>query len=183
MKNIIAIVAAILIISTINAQESKEPSTMFDQVLLQKGSLIIKEFFPFGNFNKIQGEIAVLTDVNTGNKTYALRVTSSYYNSQYDNGEVSAIFDAKEINSAIESLEFMLKRINEITDSAPYTEIIYRGNGEPQFGFYVSGKDKKGFFKLNYKVSVYFEVYQLIQLKTFFESAKSKITELGGSIN
>lgn len=40
---------------------------------------------------------------------------------------------------------------------------------------------KKGFFKISYKESVYFPIDKLNSLKKFFENAKAKIMELGGS--
>jgi hypothetical protein len=174
---------ALLLCYSISAQDLKSSSTKFDEVLLQKGTLITKEFIKFGSFNKIQGEIAVLTNVNTNTKTYALRLTTNYYRSQYDNGETNGVFDAKEVDSALKAIDFMISKSKELGNDAPYTEVIYRGNGEPQFGFYVSGKDKKGFFQVSDKGFTSFEISQLEQLKGFLELAKSKIIELGGSLN
>ncbi|MCJ9429161.1 hypothetical protein [Kordiimonas marina] len=181
----IVIIALISLLTLpVHADEIKKgPTTKFEQVLLQRGTLTLKEFFKFGKFNRVNGEIAVLTDINTGKKVYALRVSSSYYNSDYDNGEASGVFDAKEVSSAISSLEFMNKKLASLADNAPYTEVVYQGHGDPQFGFYVNGKDRKGFFKVNYKASIFFDANDLSALEYFFQQAKQKIISLGGTLD
>lgn len=182
MKKLSILCFAFVLSLPLFSQDAKIAATQFDQVLLQKGSLIVKEFVPFGKFNKIEGEIAVLTNISTGSKTYALRITSPYYKSQYDNGETSSVFDAKELESAINAIDFMISKNKEIASTAPYTEMIYRGSGEPEFGFYVSGSERKGFFKVDYKATVYFDVSNLEMLKQFFITGKNKIAEIGGKI-
>ncbi len=183
MKNIFAVAMFSVLALSLGAQDLKSNSTQFDQVLLQKGTLIHKEFVKFGSFNKIQGEIAVLTNVNSNDKTFALRMTTNYYRSQYDNGETSGVLDAKEVESALKALDYMIVKSKEITSNAPYTEVIYRGIGDPHFGFFASGSEKKGFFEISDKGYVSFEIAQLEQLKVFFASAKAKIIELGGKMN
>lgn len=181
MKRIFAFVF-IFVSFFIYAQDQNITITEFDQVLLQKGTLIMKEFIPFSAFNTIIGEIAILTNANTGIKYYALRLSTSYYKSQYDNGKAIGTLDAKEILSAINSLDYMIKRNLEITSQAPYTEIIFRTNGEPEFGYYVSGSERKMYFKVSTKSTSYYNINQLEVLKKFFEEAKQKIIDLGGRI-
>lgn len=166
-----------LIMQTFSQQST---STQFEQVLLQKGTLITKEFVPFGKFNKISGEIAVLTNITDNIKTYALRLSATYYKSQYDNGETNGVFDAKEVESSINALDYMIKKYKETKNDAPYTEVIYRGNGEPEFGFYINGSEKKMYLKVSSKSTSFYDISQLEILRQFFIDAKNKITELGG---
>lgn len=142
MKKLIVLLV-LFTIGLLGAEEVKKPTTKFEQVLLKKGTLIVKEFNEFGTFEKIKGEIAVLTDVNNDHKTFAFRITKSYWHSQYDTGEATAVFDADEVESAIKSLDFMIKKSASMPNTAPYTEIVYRGNGEPSFGFYISDGKKR----------------------------------------
>ena len=162
------------------SQTNIVPITNYDQVLLKKGTLTIKEYVEFENLYGMKGEISVLTEVISGNKSYFLRLSGDYENSKYDTGTAVSILDAKEIDSAINAIDFMIKKNDAILDTAPYTEVTYKSNGDPRFGFYVSGNRRRVFFEINSKKTFYYNTETLIQLKNFFLHAKAKINELGG---
>jgi len=174
-----------LCVLSIWSQETKQtqtPSTQFEQVLLQKGSLIVKEFIDYNKVGLISGQIAVLSDVNKNTKIYALRLTHLYYNSKYDSGESVGVLDAQEINSAIQTLDFIRKQVSILTDSSPYTEVVYTSNSGIVIGMYKSGKDSKIFIKFDYKDTAFIDMKQFDELYSFFTGAKAKIVELGGVI-
>lgn len=182
MKKILAIVLLVFVTSACFAQQAEALGTEFDIVMLRKGTLTVKEFIPIGMFdNKIDGQIAILTDVQANMKVYALRLTMSYYNSQYDHGDAVCVFDAKELESALNSLDYMISKNSETTSDAPYTEVVYRSDSDAEFGFYISGKQRKMYFKVSSKATMFDDTSKLYDLRSFFEKAKQKIVEMGGS--
>jgi len=170
-------------LANVFSQTETKASTSFEQFLMKKGSLFSKEIIKFGEFpskpSSIIGEIAILTDVNTGAKVYALRVSTLYF-TKYDIDTIIGVFDVAEIDSAINSIKYMIKTRNAGIYKDGYTEIEYKGSGDPSIGYYHNVDEEKAFFKINYKQTNYFEVSQIESLLTFFEQAKNKIIELGG---
>lgn len=186
MKKLAIVLILFISITYVNAQDqpSQKPSTIteFDQVALQKGTLTIKEMVRFESFDEAQvkSEIGIITDVISGAKYYALRLSSDYSNSKYDSGTAIGVMDAKEIDSAINALTFMISKSSKIDGTAPYTEVTYKSNGNSEFGFYISGERVHAWFEINNKKTLYFNVAELQNLKQFFERAKQKIVDLGG---
>lgn len=174
MRRIILIVALTLFACLSFAQDSNEP----EQILVKKGNLIIKEFIDFGSFgNYFKGKIVVLTDVETENKTFSISIKNSYYSGR-------VILDASEIESIINSISYMIEKSNNISSTAPYTEISYQSENNFSFGFYIEKKKGKMFVKTpnDTNESVYSSIDKLGLFKLFFEDAKNKIIELGGTI-
>lgn len=187
MKKLAIALVVFITIAGVDAQDqpSQKPAaiTQFDQVSLQKGTLTIKEMVRFESFNEAQvkSEIGIITDIISGLKYYALRLSSDYYISKYDSGTAIGVLDAKEIDSAINALTFMVQKSNKTDNTAPYTEVKYKSNGDPEFGYYVSGDKVRAWFEINNKKTLYFDVAELQNLKSFFERAKQKIIDLGGN--
>ncbi|MBE5807832.1 MAG: hypothetical protein E7317_05780 [Clostridiales bacterium] len=158
------------VVEEVEGVEEAEAGTKFEKVLLKKGGLIIKEFVDCCFFEKddyfgdkdlggfsdtLQFQSASLTDVETGTKVYALRITCGYYNSQYDNGETVGVMDADEIDGAISTLEYIKSHINETVD---YTEIIYTTNGGIQIGAYKSDTGTQLFVKVSSKATKFYGI-------------------------
>ena len=186
MKKLTIALVLFIAITGVDAQDQQyqKPASIsqFDQVSLQKGTLTIKEMVRFDSFNEAQvkSEIGIITDIISGSKYYALRLSSDYYISKYDSGTAIGVLDAKEIDSAINALAFMIQKSSKIDNSAPYTEVKYKSNGDPEFGYYISGDKVRAWFEINNKKTLYFDVTELQNLKQFFERAKQKIIDLGG---
>ena len=150
-----------------------------EQVMLKKGSLILKEFIPFKTESEITGEILKVTDVTNGSSLYGLRLTHFYYNSKYDSGESTGLLDAKEIDSVIATLEYVSKTLPTFTNETPYTEIVYKSNSGITIGAYHSDGKQKIFLKFNYKDTVYISASSLDSFTNFFKDAKTKMQGMG----
>lgn len=181
MKKFLTIVALVLLCKTGFSQETTKIDS-YKTMSLQKGSLIVKDFIDIGNFNTVKGEIAILTNVTSGVKVYALRVSKEYQNSKYDNGVAIGVYDEKEIDSAITALKYMMKKVNE-ENSSSYSEVIYKNNSESEFGYFVRDGNFRGFFTVNEKGTQYFEIREFNDLLKFFTLGKEKIREIGGNFN
>lgn len=152
-----------------------------EQVMLKKGTLITKEFYPCSKINSVSsttGDIIVVTDVTSGAVTSGLRLSHSYYNSKYDNGDSTAVLDAKELDSVIATLEFLNKKLPTYNKSTPYTEIIYKSNGGMEIGAYHSDGSQKFFIKFDYKDTAFFDIARVADFLTFFNDAKNKMISL-----
>lgn len=117
----------------------------FESVLLKKGSAIIKHFEPAGeikgdeddSFYDINLEAATLTDLETGSKYQAIRMSHLDLRTvNYNYG----IIDSDEIDGAISTLEYIKAHKDEMTD---YTEIIYTANSGFKIGAYKDSIDAK----------------------------------------
>lgn len=167
-------------------QETQEETTSseFEQVLLKKGTLLKKEFIDCCLFQEddwytdnsmkaysdtLNLQSACLTDIETGNKFYALRITGYYYNSQYDNGEAVGVMDADEIDGAISTLEYIKDHIDELID---YSEIEYTANSGMSIGAYHSDSDEKLFIKINSKATKFYDISAIDELIAAFTQVK-----------
>jgi len=185
MKKVtLTMVALLIVMSMPSFAESSEGkiTTNYEQVMMTKGILIIKEAVDASKFEGINGEISVLTNVSTGYKTFALRLETNYYKSQYDNGTVTVIMDIDELPSAINAVQYMIDATGEIEKKKDYTEVIYRSTGDASFGIFTGEKKPQAFFEVNYKSHKFFDVDKLPKLKEFFIVARDKAISLGAEV-
>lgn len=145
----------------------EEDGSEFEKVLVKKGALLKKEFLDCCIFqehtyyNRLTFQTACLTDIETGDVVYALRVTGHYYNSKYDKGDVVGVMDADEIDGAISTLKYIKEHISESKD---YTEIIYTADTGMSIGAYHSGSEDKLFIKFDRSVTMYYDVSTIDEL-------------------
>ena len=137
------ILSCVLICVSVSFAFAEEPETevsesKFETVLLKKGSLIVKNFISQGSITTTEGtwykvrlQSATLTDVETGNKYYALRMEHDWYKSQYSSGSSVGVLDSDEIDGAISTLEYVKAHQSEMTN---YTEIAYTASSGLQLG-------------------------------------------------
>lgn len=154
--------------------EFAESESEFEKVLLKKGSLIVKEFKDcclFEEDDNYHGyisasdtlgfETASVLDVETGNKVYALRITTGYYNSQYDCGKAVDVMDADEIDGAIKTLEYIKQNIDKMED---YTEVVYETSSGMKVGTYKNAEEAQIFVKVDSKATKYYSVDKIDSL-------------------
>lgn len=151
--------------------QAETTGSEFEQVLLKKGALLKKEFVDRCSFQNgsLNLQSACLTDIETGRKFYALRITGEYYNSQYDNGEVVGVMDADEIDGAISTLEYIKEHREELID---YTEIEYTANSGMSIGVYHSDSSEYLFIKFNSRVTKYYGTDTIDELIAAFTQVK-----------
>lgn len=187
MKKVFAVLTICLAAMTVSfAEESSSPeknSSDFEKVLLQKGTLLCKEFKDFDKFSfdgrngDVTTEIATLTDVNSGAKVYALRLSNDYYNSQYDSGTAVGVLDAKELASIVSTFNYIKTVFAGYNSETPYEEITYTSNGGVSLGAYHANKssESKIYIKINYKRSVYCSIDKIDSVISFFEKAQKEL--------
>lgn len=174
------------------AEETKEEEngSKFEQVLLKKGSLIVKEFIDCGCFKKdnyygadhstewfgltdtLAFQAASILDVETGVKAYALRITTGYYASKYNYGEAVGVMDADEIDGAIKTLQYIKQNIDKLKN---YSEVVYTASSGMRVGAYRSSSDKKLFVKVNSNATKYYDISEIDNLIASFQKAKAKL--------
>lgn len=181
MKKIIFLFVIALSAFCVVAQDKavETDKSKVEQVMLKKGSLILKEFIPYSKVVDITGEILKVTDVTNGEAIYGLRLTHVYYNSKYDNGESTGLLDAKEIESVISTLEYIKTKMQTFNASTPYTEIVYKSNSGITIGAYHADGKQKLFVKFDSKDSSHIDLNQLPLFIDFFKNAKTKMSEMG----
>lgn len=146
---------------------------------LQNSSMIIKQIIPIQSFDKkITAEIAIMQRDGSP-RSYLLRLTGSYYNSQYDKGDVTKTVSESEIPGIINALNYMIDKNKQITSPIPYTEFSFdTEKKEISFGFYIGDTGRKSFFYIGEKFSGFYAMDMLQNMKAFFESAQQKIASL-----
>lgn len=182
MKKLFSVFFMVCSICFVTFAQEKNVETdksQVEQVMLKKGSLILKEFIPYSIEQKVTGEILKVTDVINGSSLYGLRLTHFYYNSKYDSGESTGLLDAKEIDSVIATLQYVKKMLPSFSTDTPYTEIVYKSNSGITVGAYHSGNEQKIFLKFDYKDTVYINASTLDSFTNFFVGAKTKMQEMG----
>ncbi len=187
MKKITALLLVLVLLlsfSSISFAEEATEGTKFEQVLLKKGSLMKKEFVDvttiddnsglasFG-YGRLTAQAAILTDMTTGEKYYALRLEHSYYASKYDEGTSVSVLDMDEIDSVISTLNSLK---TEFTGNlVDYTEYVYTSNSGLIVGGYHSSDSDMLFIKFSSSDTAYFKFAKLDNLIKFFEDAKAGI--------
>ncbi|HNV36001.1 MAG: hypothetical protein BWX81_00595 [Spirochaetes bacterium ADurb.Bin110] len=175
-----------LVLSAILWAQNTAPasvSAIFDldqtSLNLQNSSMIIKQFIPIQSFDKkITAEIAIVQRDGSP-RTYLLRLTGSYYNSQYDKGDITKLVSESEIPSVINALNYMIEKNKQIASPIPYTEFNFdTEKKEISFGFYIGDTGRKSFFYIGEKFSGFYPMDMLQNMKAFFESAQQKIASL-----
>jgi len=158
-------------------------SAIFDldqtSLILQNSSMTIKQFIPIQSFDKkITAEIAIFQR-NGSPRAYLLRLTGSYYNSQYDKGDITKSIGEGDIFDIINVLNYMIEKNKQIASPIPYTELNFdTEKKEISFGFYIGESGRKSFFYIGEKFSGFYPIDMLQSIKTFFESAQQKIASL-----
>ena len=195
MKKCIALLLALVLICSAlpvfaEGTEEEESGSKFEQILLKKGTLIVKEFIDCGYFKKdgcfdydssdemfgftntLAFQTASILNVETGIKVYALRITTGYYASQYNYGEAVGVMDADEIDGAIETLKYIKQHISELKD---YSEVIYTASSRMQVGAYHSSDESKLFVKVNSNATKFYNISDVDSLIASFEEVKGKL--------
>lgn len=180
MKKLFGVLLALVLscsMVTAFAEAAAETESEFQRVLLKKGSLIIKEFIDYGEVEGMVFQTACLTDVETGEKFYALRIETSYYNSKYDNGIAVGVMDADEIDDAIATLEYVKEHITEMKD---YSEIVYEATSGMQVGAFhsdISSPSNQVFIKVSSDSTKFFDVSKIDTLIKAFQGVQATFSE------
>ena len=147
MKKILALVLVLLFtVSCISAfaEEADDEyevidlgDTKYEQILQQKGILVKKEYIDIGvftnskpsyNSEEIASQMAIVTEVSTGDETYALRLVYSYDNGKYDKGSYVDVLDYDELEGIISALEaFKTGFTNSETTHTEFEYISFSG--------------------------------------------------------
>ena len=152
----------LVVASGVMAEDSSEGVSTFQTVALQKGSLILKEYFDCCEVDSLDFQTACLTNIETGEKVYALRVETSYYNSKYDNGTAVGVMDSVEIDGAIATLEYIRAHKNEFKD---YSEVVYKSSNGMEVGAYSTGNGSGSVvIKVDSSATKYYEFTMIDQL-------------------
>ncbi len=88
------------------------------------GSLIQKEFIDIGTLNKCDIQVAIFTDLITGQKSAAVRFEYEYKSSYFTDTKV-ALLDGDEIDGLIKSIKIIQEKIFP-TIAANYTEVNFK---------------------------------------------------------
>jgi len=186
MKKVLAVLLIGFSLAGFCFAEDKQDTgkSEYEKVLLQKGSLLIKEFEKFqtlkygsGYSDDIDGEICTLTDAQTNQKIYALRMSHFYYSSKYDSGTSTGVLDAAEIASVVSTLNYVKNEFDKLDAVSSYKEMVYTCNGGLSLGAYQSGNEKKLFIKFDYKDTTRIDFAKIDDLINFFSEAQNKIDQ------
>lgn len=169
--------------NTITEEEATASGSQFERVLLQKGTLLKKEFVDAGTFvfnpnqnyydREVGAQTAVLTDMTTGLKYYALRLSYDYYVSKYDSGTKYAVLDLDEIDSVISTLNSL--KTEFAGDVVDYTEYVYESNSGLKLGAYYSGGNSKLYIQFSSSVIARIDFTMIDTEIKFFEDAKAAL--------
>ncbi len=199
MKKLVALTLSLLLLATcfsISAfaeeagTETTETESKFEQVMLKKGNLIVKEFIDccmfekdeyfdsshtskwFGFTDTLQFQTASILDVETGIKVYALRITTGYYKSDYSYGEAVGVMDADEIDGAIQALKYIKQHANELKD---YSEVVYTASSGMEVGAYHNSSESRIYVQVNSNASKFYSLDKVDSLIQAFETVSATL--------
>lgn len=188
MKKLLAFALVLMIVAmSLVGAFAEEEESRFEKALIQKGSLIMKEFtdctsfetelsnMNSGNFNfDICIQTAVLTDLETNEKYYALRLVTTDYRGG-DFVETVGVLDADEIDEVITTLEYIKEHKDEMKD---YSEIVYTAASGLVIGAYKSSENAGLTVKINATSTTNVELNKLEGVIKAFQNAKEKLEEI-----
>lgn len=171
-------VVCLLVASVGWALAEEGEGTKFSEALLTKGSLLKKEFIETNSFKvagfayAIYGQTAILTDMLTGEKVYALRLEHKYYNSKYDSGKSIVVLDLMEIDNVIAALQSLQVEFSK--QLRDYTEYAYETADGLKIGAYYNG-EKKLFIRFSNSDTEYCDYVSIDSMIQFFQNCKDAI--------
>lgn len=142
----------------------------------RSGSLIQKEFIDIGDIKKCELKVLHYTDLNSNQKTSALKFEYEY-KSSYSSDTKAAVLDADEIDGLVKSIKIIQDKIFPSTP-ANYTEVSFRSRSGFEAGCYSKKDSWSAYMKLEKFDSnsyVFMDKEDLSKLLTLLEQAKSKL--------
>lgn len=186
MKKMLSVIMSIILVCMsvgfAYAEEDGIAGTQFEQVLLQKGSLIKKEVIDIAEILDSSGyeqivtsQVVILTDMTNGTKVHALRLTYTYLTGKRLYEEKVGVLDLEEIDSVISTLKLL--KTEFAGNLIDYTEFMYTSNSGIKVGGYHSSNSSSDrlFIKFTSSISAKFKVSRIDELISFFENAKTDI--------
>ena len=144
MKKLLLTIVCSVFALVASSQEKLSESASKSQVvelLAKDGILLEKQFYPLGSVAGVEFENLILTDITTGKKTGALRVTTSYYSSIGSDDYIGTL-DADELDACLKSMNYIKEQVAKPAPSI-YTEYEYSTRDGVSMGCYCS-TDRKG---------------------------------------
>lgn len=156
---------------------SDQAATKLEQLLITKGSLVVKEFYAGEDFSIVMGAVRLsiegIVAYEPGKQNQALkgiRLVVTENASKIVTTRVGFL-DMEEIPSASNAIKYMLKQMEEWKGSKrTYTEIVYSSKGNVEIGVLQDGKDQRGWVECGYVTPVTFTV---MNMKTMNEIARA----------
>lgn len=181
MKRIISILLLVTLFSVYafataeDVQQETVSSSQFETLLMKKGSLLIKTFIasgrlPLSKDDSIYGalvEAATLTDVETGAKQQALKISHITRTGSSSAG----VLDSSEIEDALATLQYIKEHIDE---QERYTEIVYTASSGLVIGAYKSSETKL-FIEYNSSDIAHYEISEIDEIVQVLTSAKEQL--------
>lgn len=195
MKKLIALLLVTILVfsaTSVLAENAEASESRFEQVMLKKGSLIIKEFKDCGIFNKdkyityntaadlfafteaLKLQSASVIDVETGVKVYALRISTGYYLNDYNKGEAIGIMDADEVDGAIQTLKYIKANLHTLD---VYSEIVYTASSGMEVGAYHSESGDYLYVRVNSNAVKFYKLNMIDELIRCFEAVSATFNQ------
>ena len=195
MKKVLALLLALImtvsIISAIAEEAVEEASTesQFEKISLKKGTLLSKQYnsvnsisgkrydgykYEDASYNPIYAQTAVVTDIESGLKYYALRFIHDYYRGSSSQSGVS-VLDSDEIDGVLTTIRYIKEHYREFI---PYTDVAYTANSGVKVGAFVGAKNSYYYMELNSYDTVYFDMSEADALINFFTTAQTALKSM-----
>ncbi len=142
----------------------------------RSGSLIQREFIDIGTLKKCDIQIAIFTDLISGQKSTAVRFEYQY-KSSYSSDTKVALLDGDEIEGLIKSIKIIQEKIFPTT-ATNYTEVNFKSRSGFVAGCFSDKKSWTTFMKLDKydgNSYVFMEKEDLGKLLDLMQQAKSKL--------
>ena len=191
MKKALAFIFALVLTMTIISVVAEEPvekeptGSQFEQISLKKGTLLSTQYssvnYIFGksydgykyedDHNKIYVQTAVVKDIESGYKYYALRFIHDYYRGGSSQTGIS-VLDSDEIDGVLTTIKYVKEHYKEFV---PYTDVAYTANSGVKVGAFVGATNSYYYIELNSYDTVYFEMNDAYSLFQFFTTAQTAL--------
>ena len=177
MKKLMSLLFSTAVFVSVSAQTANEKTlSNAEQFSAKAGTLIQKVFYPIGVLKKCELKVIVYTDLISGTKQKALKLSMDVVTS-YTTDTKTAVLDADEIDGLMKSIKMMQEKVI-VTVPEDYTEVSFRSRGGFEAGCFVSKGAWTSYLKLEEfdgKSYVWIDNDDLTTLYNLLESAKLKM--------
>jgi hypothetical protein len=177
MKKIFTFLLCATFFGTAIAQNTNDKTiSNAEQFSAKSGTLIEKVTYPIGNIKKCDLKVLVFTDLISGTKQKALKLSFDVVTS-YTTDTKTAVLDADEIDGLLKSIKMMQEKVI-VNIPTEYTEVSFRSRGGFEAGCFLSKGAWSSYLKLEEfdgKSYVWIESEDLTTLYNLLETAKIKM--------
>ena len=164
-------------------EKAQEPPTKLEAFLAKKGKIIVKDFYPAGELQKMGhmklDGLVVYEPGQEAQRVRGLRVeVTEAGRLERENGSFLDLDEVESLSKAISYMESLSQKWAN-GSGAPYSEVIFQSKGDFQLGFYQQGSKTGAFAKSGTigSTTMFFDLGDLPRIKQMVDAADATLQQ------